>query len=806
MDSLRQDLRIAVRSLAKTPAFAVAAMLTLALGIGASVAIFSVVYGVLERPLPYPDPSTLVLVGAQRDFAGAPRRASFSAFELADFQERSRTLASLAAYCGSTLAFESREGVEPLEGAFVSSDFFSTVGQAPAAGRLLRASDDVSPVAVISHRLARRLSDGDSSAIGATLALSGHAYTVVGVVEPAFRLPDDRTDVWTPLALARENGLAPWLEWRRGGGVNFVARLKPGTTATEARLDLEDLGRRLARERPDVDRGLVPTVTPLLENVAGAVRPALDMLLGAVGFVLLVASANVANLLLARHAARERDIAVRQALGASRVRLVTHVMAESAILGAGGCLGGLFLAKGLVRALVWLEPAQLPRLDAIQVDGPVLAFAVGVAALATLGAGLLPALRSCRRGFAPALGATARLTGSARAGRLRSALVVAELMASALLLIGSSVLARSFVRLLDVDTGAAVEQLLVAQLDLSLGRQLSEAQEAALGTALVDRVQGIPGVRSAALSASLPPDGRMAEVTLKDQPTALGVVREYAVNAAPASPGLFSTLGIPLLEGRPFENGDDAGRPRVAIVSADAARDLFPDDPIGRSLSLPTRRGGSVTATVVGVVGNVKYKGLSQPAVPTVYVPFAQWPWPTVFLAARTAGEPGALAASLRQAISEVDRRTGVVSIRTLDDIRSQEVTQPAFRAASLGALAALAVALSATGLSGVIGYTVQRRTPEIGVRVALGAAQRDVLFMVLREGLTLGALGGALGLGAAFALTRFLRAFVYGVTTTDPGSFVAGETLLVAIVLLASYLPARRALRIDPAVALRAE
>ena len=545
-----------------------------------------------------------------------------------------------------------------------------------------------------------------------------------------------------------------------------------------------------------------------MDSVAGRVRPALQLLLGAVGLVLLVASANVANLILARHAARERDSAIRLALGASRSRLIGHAMAESAVLGLGGCVSGLLFAGGIVRALVWLEPAQLPRLDAIRVDLPVLGFALAVTAVATLGASLGPAIRASRRSAAPllAVGGTARIAGSARTGRLRSALVVGQLAAAALLLIGSSVLARSFVRLLHTETGARTDHVIVARLDLSLGRRLAEPRERALGAALVERVQGIPGVRFAALGAALPPNGRMVEVTLRDLPTAHGVVSEYAVNAAPITADFFSTLGIPLLKGRLFDDADDADHPPVTIVSADAARDLFGDDPLGRTLSLPTRRGGSAAATVVGVVGTVKYKGLASPAVPTVYVPFAQLPWSTAFLAARTTGEPAALAADLRRAIREVDRRSGVVSIETIDAIRSREAAPPGFRAAVLGAIAGLAVALAAVGLTGVVGYTVSRRTAEFGVRVALGAERRDLLVLVLLEGLRLGALGAALGLAAAFALTRLLSGFVFGVATDDPVSFVSAAGFLVLLVLLASYLPARRASRIDPTVALRAE
>jgi putative ABC transport system permease protein len=781
------------------------AVLTLTLGIGANAAIFSIAYGVLQRPLPYRDPASLVLVRAQRDFAGERRPSTFSAFEIADWT-RARTLASLAGYGAADHALDGRDVVEPLDGTFVSDHFFSTIGEPAAVGRLLGPEDDLSPVAVISHRLWLRLFDGGPRAVGGVITLSGRGYTVVGVAAPDFRFPSDGIDVWTPMGHARQSGLAPWLSFPRGGGVSFVARLKPGSTVAQARADLEDLGRRLAIERPEGDRGLVPLVTTVADSVAGPVRPALRMLLGAVVLVLLVASANMANLLLARHATRERESAVRLALGASPSRLIAHAMAESAIIGVGGCLGGILLAVALLRTLVWLGPAQLPRLDAIRVDAPVLAFAVAIAAAATLAASLGPAIRSSRQDPSMALGATARIAGSARTGRLRSVLVVAELAASILLLAGASVLARSFVRLLHTETGAKTDHVVVARLGLSLGRHLTEAQQRALGAALVERVKALPGVRFAALGSALPPNGRMVEITLKDLPTARGIVSEYAVNAAPTTADFFSTLGIPLLKGRFFNEGDDAAHPRVLVASADAARDLFGDDPIGRTIELPTPQHDNVTGTVVGVVGNVSYKGLAAPAEPTLYLPFAQQPWPTAFLVARTLGEPAGMVADLRHAIAEVDRQVGVVSVRTLDDVLSQETAQPGFRTAVLSAVAGLAVALAAIGLAGVVGYSVSKRTAEIGVRVALGAARRDILWMVLREGLRLGAVGGTVGLAAALALTRLLAGFLFGVTATDPLSFGLAAAFLVVVVLAASYLPARRASRIDPTAALRAE
>lgn len=485
---------------------------------------------------------------------------------------------------------------------------------------------------------------------------------------------------------------------------------------------------------------------------------------------------------------------------------MAHALAEGALIGAAGSVGGVLLAVAIVRSLVWWGPAELPRLDAIRVDGPVLAFASAVGIVATVFSSLGPALQSARQDAAVALGARVRIAGVARAGKLRALLVAVELAVSVVLLVGTTVLTRSFVRLLQVDVGARTDNVLVARLDLSLGRTLDEPRQRALGKTLVARSGSLPGVTAAALGTSLPPNGRMVQLTLKDVPSGHAVISEYAANAAPVTPGFFAALGIPLVEGRLFGDGDDAAHARVLIVSADVAHDLFGGRAIGRTLSLPTPKDGNVTATVVGVVGNVKYRGLGRPAEPTLYVPFAQQPWPTAFLVARTAGEPASVAASLRQAISAVDRRIGVVSIRPLGDILSQETAQPAFRTAALWAVTGASVALAAIGLAGVAGYTVSRRTAEIGVRMALGAAPGDIAWLVLREAAWLGAVGGAAGLVAAAAGTRVLGGFVFGVTPGDPVSFAVAAACLAVVIVAASAAPAWRASRVNPIVALRAE
>lgn len=788
------ELRRALRALARSPGFTAVAVLSLALGIGATTTIFSVVYGVLQRPLPYRDPASLVLVDGTRRFAGEARPQSFSGPDLPALQA-ARSLSSLAGYAETGQALDARDVVEPITGVLVSETFFTTLGAAPAAGRFLGSGDDKATVAVISHRLWQRLFDGRADAVGATLTLGDRPYAVVGVAASDFRFPSERVDVWTPMGEAVDSGLAPWLTFERGGGVSVVARLQPRATIAQAHAELELIGRQ---------RAIEPVLTSLAEAASAGLGPALRLLFAAVFLMLLVAAANVANLMLARYTARERDIAVRRALGASRQRIVGHVLAEGVVLGAAGGLAGVLLAFGLVRGLVWSGPTQLPRLEAIRVDGPVLAFAVGVGLMATVLSSLLPALHSARQDTA--LGASSRIARPARAGRLRALLVASELAVSVVLLVGTSVLTRSLVRLLEVDIGARTDHVLAARLDLSLGRTLDEAQQRALGQALVERSRALPGATHVALGTALPPNGRMVQLTLKDVTTASTAVAEYAAIAAPTSPGFFEALDIPLLEGRLFDDRDDASRGRVLIVSADVARDLFGGHALGQTLSLPTPRQGNVTATVVGVVGNVRYRGLARPAEPTLYVPFAQQPWSTAFVVVRTEGNPAAMAGHLREVLGSVDRRIGVVNIRPLSEILSLETAQPAFRAALLWAITGTAVLLAAIGLAGVVGYSVARRTGEIGVRMALGAAPGDVARMVVIETLRIGMTGGVVGLLAAAATTRVLSGFVFGVRPDDPASFAAAGAFFVLVIVAAGLRPAWRAAHVDPVEALRAE
>ncbi len=606
------EIRHALRALRRAPGFAAAAILTLALGIGANTAIFSLVYGVLLRPLPYRDASRLVLLDARREFAGQREAANFSAPALDDWRGRTRSFASVAGYAAAELELDTDRGVEPLEAMCVSTRLLRDDWRADgrrARDRRRRRRRPRSPSSAAAS------GGGTSAAIRissvARSALSGGSYTIVGVARPDFLISGDSTDIWIPLDLAKTNGVAPWLASPRGGGMNVLARLKPGVTVAQAQADVSAVAREIAQASPAADKNVSLAVTPVIDHVAGSVRPALLLLLAAVGLVLLVACANVANLLLARQSGRARDIAVRLALGAPRGRLVAQAMIESAILALLGGAGGVLLATASVRLLVWLQPAQLPRLDAIRVDGPVLLFAATVAAAAALVAGGWPALRASREDAAEALRTSG--SGSAPRGRrLGKTLAVAEMAVSIVLLVGASLLARSLVDLLRTDVGARTDHTLAVLLDFSLGRRLPASEEIARGNAIVARVRALPGVQYAALGAAVPPSRERVRFTLKDQPTARGVAKELEMAAVPVTADFFRALGVPLVGGRLFDAGDTADRPPVMIMSADTARLFFGDQPLGHTLSLPTTTRGNATTTLVGVVGNVRYRGLAQ--------------------------------------------------------------------------------------------------------------------------------------------------------------------------------------------------
>jgi putative ABC transport system permease protein len=805
---VRQEILVAARALLKAPGITAAAVLTLALGIGANTGMFSIVYGVFARPLPYGHPSSLAVITAEGTFGGVVRRANYSAAELQGWQERSHAFDSIAMWGGTGFGLRTESGLEPVSGAFVSANFFATLDEPLALGRAIGPADDGSPVAVISHRLWTSRFNGDARALGRSLRLDGRPYTIIGVTRPDFAFPDTRPVLWTPVGYARALGTAPWIAHPRGGGFHFIGRMKPGVTLADARADAEATARSLTAEFPDNSRERRPLVMGLTEWVAGSVQRPFAMLSAAVLLMLLVTFANVINLVTVRNAFRSRDVAVRVAMGAGRGRLFLHSTYEAALIACAGGSLGVLIAVGSIRTLLWLNPAWLPRMDKVRIDAPVLAFALLLTTATAVVCAVAPFLQHARADVVSLLRTTASSQRSTPRGRrLQSALVVLEVAISVVLLVGALLLGRSLVRLLHTDIGVSTDHLIVAQLDLKYGRELSVSRQTELVDRLVERVRALPGIVGAGAGTSLPPDLAMLRYTLKQVPTPAGE-RDFDIDALAVTPEFFSTLRVPLVAGRFFSAADTPAAPPVMIMSAGTARRFFGADPLGRTLLLPADNpSGHETVTLVGIVGNVKYGGLESAADGGIYRPYPQQPvGGRVFVVGRTAGDPLNRAEDLRRAVGAVDPDVCVVTLGPLDAAVSNGVAQPRFRAVLLGSIAAIALVLASTGLYGILAYSVSRRVPEIGVRMALGATSSRITRMVLREGLALAMSGVALGALASYLLTRLLSTLLFGITSTDVPSFVSACAGMLALAALASYLPARRAARLDPIVSLRAE
>ena len=804
-----QDLRHAFRSLRRSPGFTIAALLTFALGIGASTAIFSVVYGVLLRQFPYTDADRLVLVQT-RD--GATRRVSpagFSGPDLEDWRERTRTLQSVALCSRDIFALDTDAGAETVRGAYVSRQFFDVLGVSAVLGHL--PADEGAPEIAISDRLWRARFGADPKVVGRRVRVNGSAYSIVGVAGPGMTFPTESRsslgapatppDLWAPVERA------PWFNRRAFRVGQLVARMAPDRTFAQVSSDVDAVSRAFGRDHPDWSEYHEAVVVSLTDELEGALRPALWLLLGAVGCVLLVACVNVANLLLARQTSRAREIALRVSLGAPRHRLLMHALTESLLLALVGGGLGVVMASWVVGALRGLEPADLPRLDSIRVDLPILAFAFGISTLSALISAVAPAWRLMATGRALAPGAEGRACTSGRNARgIRSALVIVELAVSLVLLVGATLLTRSFLRLVGTDIGVATDHVVTVELNLAMGRTLPAARQIQLAEQLVADTSALPGVRAAAAANGLPPNQSrmMMSFNLPDWRTGGPVQRD--IGMLNPTPQYFRALGIPLVRGRLFTAADGADAPQIAIVNVTAAKRLFGTlDVVGRTLP-GSRKAGEKFTTIVGVVGDVKYSGLGEAVEETVYVPFPQYPFRNMVLVARTTGDQSQLVGALAAVVHKVDREITIGPVRTLDEVVSEAVARPQFRTALFSTLAGLALILAVVGLYGVATYTVTERTREIGVRMALGAGRWQVVGMIVREGLWLAGAGVAVGLCGAFVLTRTLSGFLYGVTARDTASFLLAAAALVLTTAVASYVAARRAARVDPLVALRAE
>jgi len=813
MDSFLQDIRYSFRRLLKSPAFTLIVILTLALGIGANTAIFSAVNAVLLQPLGYGDPGRLVTI--EHRYPSLNLSAPVSVPGFLDYQ-KARSIESMAVETNWAANLTGQGEPERLQGARVTGRFFGTLAVPAARGRTLLPGEDSAGrehVAVLSYGLWQRLFGGSPGVVGRSLSLNGEGYQVVGVMPRDFHDVQNRSvELWVPLVFTSD---------QMGDGerthefLNLVARLRPGIPLAQAAAEIRTLAEQLKRQYPDAypsDWSLV--TTPLAQHLVGDVRPALLVLLGAVGFVLLIACANVANLLLARAAARSKEIAVRTALGASRDRLIRQLLTESVMLALMGGVLGLFLAFWGVRAIIAINPANLPRADEIGVNLSVMLFTLLVSLLTGLLFGLAPAVHTATADLHGMLKEGGRGSAGDRGGQgLRRMLVVAEVALALTLLTGAGLLIKSFARLQGVDPGFDPEHLLTFNLSLPASRYPSDTAQIAFFDQVLPALSAVPGVRGVGATTVMPFSGGWTTGGFEiegyqpppKQPGPWGDIRIV-------SPSYFASLGIPLRRGRLLADQDRAGAPEVAVIDDEFVRRYWPhDDPIGKRFTFGPPAGATDTSsrewiTVVGVVGHTKQEGLDAENRLQLYLPYRQSGRPFLTFAVRTAGRPEQYVNPVRRAVQSVDPEQPLSNVRSMDELISRSVGQRRLSMMLLSLFSGIALVLSSVGIYGLMSYSVAQRSRELGVRIALGAARVDVLRLVLRQGMSLALTGIVIGVGAAFALSRVIESQLFGVRATDPTTFLAVAGLLGLTALAANLIPAWRATRVDPAVVLREE
>jgi len=801
MNTFIQDLRYGFRMLAKAPGVTIFALLALAFGIGANTAIFSVVNTVLLRPLPFKETDHLLKISLVQ-FQAGPRGSPLSPSDFLDFRAQNRNL-EMATFATDTFNYSGSQAPEQVEGAWTTAGFFSTLGVSPMLGRGFLPNEDKADaerVVVLSEGFWRARYNADPQAIGRTITLSSRNYIIVGVMPARFQFPDHTVQLWAALPIEPPTRRGPYF-------MHGVLRFPATMSVEQARAELAEIAARIKATTPALppDYGFVSI--PLTEYLVGEVRPALLVLLGAVGLVLLIASLNVANLLLSRAVAREKEISIRAALGASRSRIVRQFLTENLLLACAGGGAGLLLAVWGIDLLRAFGPNNVPRLQDVTVDRWVL----GWTALISLGSGILfglaPAWHGTRLDLNSALKAGGRSTSeSVGARRVRSFLVVAEVALAMMLLIGAGLLIRSFVSLQKVQPGFSSEQILTMQLRLPRAKYTELPQVATFYERLLERVKVLPGVQSAAIASSLPPNGLEVSDTFNvegvlsanDASSPLGSVLF-------SSPGYFRTLGVPVLHGRDFNEHDTPTTPRVVIINETLARKYFPKaSPLGKRF----KQGGSDRTAnpwmeIVGVVGDVKYEGLDIATAPAFYLPSRQVPIRGMNLVVSSSLPQAAVTAAIRAEVRKIDPELPVSRVNTMEKLVNESVAQPRFRTFLVGVFSAVAMLLAAIGIYGVVAYSVSQRTQEIGIRMALGALPRDVVRLVVRQGLSLTLIGAGVGVVGALVLTRVMSTLLFGVGASDPVTFAAISFLLILVALLASYIPARRAARLDPMKAL---
>ena len=812
MQTLWQDLRYGARMLLKQPGFTSVAVITLALGIGANTAMFSVINAVLLRPLPYHEPDRLVTIWEEM-----PQRGMYeipvSFANLLDWVDQTKTLDQISAYTFTNLNLSGVGEPARLGAVRSSANLFSLVGAAPLLGRSFLPEEDkegANRVVIMGHALWQSRFGSDPGIVGKPLTLDNESYTVVGVMSSNFQFPvgfgylgkvlNDPIDLYVPLA-------ATSAELRRGHYSFFaIGRLKPGVTFEQARADMTTIEGRLEQQYPDGNTGFGIKLVPTQEQTVKEIRPALLVLLGAVAFLLLIACANIANLMLGRGASRQKEIAIRAALGASRLRVVRLLLSESVMLSlAGGCLG-LLLAVWGTHALIALAPDNIPRLNEVGVDARVFGFTLAVSLVTGIVFGMVPALHAAKPDLNEALKEGLRGSmGSAAGKRTRSILVVVEVALSLMLLIGAGLMIKSFLRLQQMNLGFNPDHVLAVNLSLSGSRYPEDRQQVAFFQEALERLQSLPGIQSAGATTGLPLTLNLSgsDFRIEGHPDP-ETGKEMMINKRSVSPGYFRTLGIRLIKGRDFSDRDKSDASAAAIINDELARIYFPgEDPIGKRISFDDKQSWM---SIVGIIADVKQLGLDSSAKPEVYFPYLQVAAPEMSLVIRTSSNPLSLAAALKSQIQMIDKDLPIDDAKTMQQLLAESSSGRRFNMLLLSVFAVVALVLAIVGIYGVMSYTVARRTHEIGIRVAVGAQPLDVFRMVIGQGMKLAIIGVAFGLVGAFGLTRLMTTMLFGVEPTDPATFVSIAVLLTVVAWVACYIPGRRATKVDPLVALRYE
>jgi putative ABC transport system permease protein len=804
MTTLIQDLRYGIRMLLRNPGFTFVAVLALTLGIGADSAIFSVVNAVLLRPLPYPESEKLVIL---RERSPQLEGMSVAYPNFIDWRDQNNAFENIGVYRPNSYNLTGAGEPERLVGAQVSADAFAALKVSAARGRVFTNDEDkpgTTPVVVLSHGFWQRRFGSDPNILDQTLTLDGRSFTVIGVMPPGFQFPRDGTELWTPVGQASKN--PGWESRGNHPGLAGIARLKPGLTLQLARDDMDIVAANLEKQYPDSNTGSRVSITPALEVAVRGMRTALLVLLGAVAFVLLIACANVANLLLARATTRLKEIAIRTALGASRGRIIRQLLTESVLLSAAGGALGLLLARWGVKFIVAVSPNSIPRSTEIDLDGRVVAFTIGVSLLTGVIFGLVPALQSSKPDLNDTLKDAGRGSTSSR-HLFRSGLVVSEVALTLMLLIGAGLMIRSFYRLQKVDPGFNYDRMLTFNVSLPPKKYPEDQQKVSFFEQLTEKLRALPGVQTVGVSSGLPlgNNGWQTSFRIEGQPEPeKGHVP--LTEACIATPDYFQAMGITLLKGRNFSDQDVKDSPPVAIVDEEFARRHWPgEEPVGKQFKTGGDKGPPIT--VVGIVRRVKMDGLNEDSNRVQsYYPMRQLVNGGMTVVVKTAIDPMGLVSAARQQVLALDADQPVYGVSTMEQLRADSIAPDRLTLMLLATFAAVALILAGVGIYGVMAYSVTQRTHEIGIRMALGARQSNVLGMVIRQGMKPAVVGLAIGLAGSWLATRAMASLLFGVSATDPLTFVVISAVLAGVALGACLAPARRATKVDPMIALRYE